>query len=145
MSDVTAAIRDFLESVTAVTDLVSTRIRRRRARSEDLRDATKGIQAFIVIQKLSNPREHHQGGPAGLSQSRIQINCVAKSQGLVNQISDAVETALDGLHNQTMGDDDLDVRSVALDNGPVDNDESATDASQRHIYEDRMELLVWAA
>lgn len=145
MSDIAAAIRDQLLSVTDVTDLVDTRVRVEMAQSNDFRDSDNNLRAYIVIRVISNPGEHTQDGPASLSQSRLQIECHSESSGKSNQVATAVKAALDGLSDQTMGTQALDVRSVKKVDGPTHESSVATDGSERHVFNARLEFLSWHA
>lgn len=145
MSDIARAIADQLLTVTDVTDLVGTRVRVELAQSNDFRDTDNNLRAYIVIRVISNPDEHTQTGPASLSQSRLQIDCHSESSGRSNQVATAVSAALNGLTDQTMGAQALEVRSVRKSNGPIHDSSVATDGSERHIFNALLEFLSWHA
>ena len=138
MSDITAAIRDKLESVTAVTDIVSTRIRRGWADKLD-------IQPYILITKTAGGTQpHHMTAAVGLANPRIDIHCVASTRAGANALSEAVREALDGLPG-TYGDDNLSVKMIHLFGPAIEVDEDPKDGSQNTVFRDILEFEIWHA
>lgn len=100
------AIYSYLSGVTAVTDLVGTRIYPGQA--------PQGVALPYVIQfRVSTRRFPHVGGPSGMVRTRIQIDVYAATLDSAQSVFDALRDNLDGWRATLM--DDVYVQSVNLD------------------------------
>lgn len=86
---------DRLESVSAVTNLVGTRIYQLKLRQNTQFPA-------IRVQLISDPRDYHLRGEIDLGRARVQIDSYgletgADPYGAVAAVADAVEVALSGV------------------------------------------------
>lgn len=68
----------------------------------------------IVLQRVSGTTDYTMDGPSGLKQSRVQIDCWAKTYGSSVAVSRAVKSALSGLR--------ADLGSTNIQGAFVDNE-----------------------
>jgi hypothetical protein len=134
MSIITRAFRDHLGDDSTVTDIVGSKIRRSWVQNES--------PPYITIIKISDIPEHHMTAAAGLTVSRVQIDCWETSRHKAETLSTAVREALDGRPGGTLGDQNVIVRMLHLDAGPSELDEPPTDEGADGEYRDMMEFLV---
>lgn len=85
----TATLRDALKSAAAIQALVEDRVYR------DERPQNDPLPAIVML-LVSDPRPWTFTGPQSLRQSRVQIDCLAESRGLSDEIAEAVISSVDG-------------------------------------------------
>lgn len=112
MSVIEEALPARLESVTAVTDLVGTRIYPKRA--------PEGVtRPFLTFQRISSFREVAFGTNPGLAKPRFQFTAWGDTEAQVQAVVTAVRQALERFRGTVLGVEILDCF--------VDNDEGLTD------------------
>ena len=89
-------IYSLLSNSTAVTALVNTRI------YPLIRDQADGLPA-ITYQTISGIRDYDLGGPNGLVDARVQINCFAATQLGAAELSAVVRNLLNGFKGGAAG------------------------------------------
>lgn len=126
MADVIKAVRAYLLTKTAVTDLVGQRYYQKRL----LQDAT--IPA-ITTKILSEEYEHALDGLGGIVSTRINFECFADSSETARSVADAVIwsgiDAIKGTYASTS------IRSVMVEDGRREYEDEDTSGGdyQRHV------------
>ena len=126
------AFQTYLESKTAVTNLVGTRIYPRHLP----RDNT--TYPVLTHQLISNNHLHVIGSAAGQSTARVQVDCWGLKLADVETLAEAVRGILQG-YSGKMGT--VDVGFVMLVND-MDMHESPKDASEQWLYRRVMDFTV---
>jgi len=101
------AIYDILSNTAAVTSLVSTRI-------YNVNSSHGSSLPFVTVQQISNIPNVNKDITIGLKSIRIQINIISNVEKNVNDIADAIISALHGVDNVTKGG--LSVQSIRFEN-----------------------------
>lgn len=111
-------IRNKLVNTSAVTALVSTRIRPLRAADTD-------VYPYIIYESISSPTEQTKDGNAEWYKMRFQISMLATSLASVRSIASQVRIALDGASGSIAG---FAVQRITFeDERDIFNDNSAVD------------------
>jgi hypothetical protein len=111
-------IRNKLVNTSAVTALVSTRIRPLRAADTD-------VYPYIIYESISSPTEQTKDGNAEWYKMRFQISMLATSLASVQSIASQVRIALDGASGSIAG---FAVQRITFENErDIFNDNSAVD------------------
>jgi hypothetical protein len=111
-------IRNKLVNTSAVTALVSTRIRPLRAADTD-------VYPYIIYESISSPTEQTKDGNAEWYKMRFQLSMLATSLASVRSIASQVRIALDGASGSIAG---FAVQRITFeDERDIFNDNSAVD------------------
>jgi hypothetical protein len=111
-------IRNKLVNTSAVTALVSTRIRPLRAADTD-------VYPYIIYESISAPSEQTKDGNAEWYKMRFQLSMLATSLASVQSIASQVRIALDGASGSIAG---FTVQRITFeDERDIFNDNSAID------------------
>lgn len=87
-------VRVRLAAISAVTALVSTRIYGLKVRQGSDRP-------YVRVQRISRSEPFHARGPIGIKEARVQVDCVANTKLVAEQLIDAVHG--DGLGDTASG------------------------------------------
>lgn len=98
----------FLLAQSGVTALVADRIHFGKA-PQDV------ASPYIVISKISGPREKSHDGPVGLAHPRFQLSAFAITYGVAKAVIAALQAALDGYKGMMGGDDGVFVGGAFYD------------------------------
>lgn len=137
MADVATALRTFLLTKTAITDLIGTRI------YTDLVEQSATLPA-VAFSKLSTAHEHELAGIGGLAHCRFQFDCYTDAatggRATANAIASAIYlsgiTAIKGIYTS------VDIRGARLEEGQRNEIEYAKDNSDDHRYVTSFDLMV---
>jgi hypothetical protein len=111
-------VRNKLVNTSAVTALVSTRIRPLRAADTD-------VYPYIIYESISTPSEQTKDGNAEWYKMRFQLSVLATSLASVQSIASQVRIALDGASGSIAG---FTVQRITFeDERDIFNDNSAID------------------
>ena len=97
----------------------------------------------IIFQQISNKPALHQGGEAGLSETRMQVESWADTNEVAHDLANAVRVAFGtGFLRETIGSGSFtaDVRSAELD-GEFDDWEPVQDGSEQGTYVVRQDWI----
>ncbi len=86
---ISAVLRDALKAAPTVSEPVGGRIYRDERPQDDPLPA-------IVILLVSDPRPRTFSGPQSVRRARLQIDCLARSRGVADELAEAVINAVDG-------------------------------------------------
>lgn len=125
MADLQVAVRTFLLTKTAITDLVGQRIY-----ADDLPQSA--TMPAITTQRISTRHDHQLSDFAGLAHARVQYACFAATRQTANAIAEAIRSC--GIITQKGTLNSVDIRGVRLVDGPTEYTESPTDGSDEHRY-----------
>lgn len=135
MPDVAAAIRDFLLTETAVTDVVSQRV---YADKLPQGATVPAIEMTIV----SDVPDMELSDISGLTKARVQLNCLADgngARGITRALAKAIRTCgiatIKGLYSGVW------IRGVAIDS-QFDSDIAAKDGSDENRKQTSVDLIV---
>lgn len=103
------ALMTFLKAQSDVTDLVSTRIYFVRA-PQDV------SEPYIVVSKVSGPREHSHEGGDGMASPRFQLSSFSTSYATVKGIAAALQTVLQGYSGTMGGESGVKVGNILYSN-----------------------------
>lgn len=132
-----AAISTHLQTVSAITTLVGTRIYPEFAPDS----VVKGSQEYVVYSQASNTHTRHFGGSSGLTVPRFIFEIFGRTPTLVEAVADAFRVSLDGLRDSTMGTGNLDVRNWRLETDAT-GFIPPTDGSDRGTYIRRLDFMI---
>ena len=124
------ALMTFLLAQTGITGYVGRRIYFNQAKQ-----AT--AKPYLVIKKISGPREHSHDGSCGLAHPRFQFSCFAKEYGDAKNAIAAIQTALDGYSGTMGGDSGVTVGAAFYDD---ENDFYEEDTGLHHVAAD---YIIW--
>jgi hypothetical protein len=85
----TAALRDALKALPALTEVAGGRVYRDERPQEDPLPA-------VVLLLVSDPRPWTFSGPQSLRRARVQIDCLAASRGQADAIAETIIAGIDG-------------------------------------------------
>ena len=126
MADVVKAVRQYLLTKTAITDLISQRLYQYRLPQ----GATIPAATLSII---SESYDHALEGLAGLVMTRLQVQCFGSSAETSRQVSDAIIwCGIDQLQGVT---NSIDFRSVMVEDGrrEFEDEDTAGGDIQRHV------------
>ena len=127
-----AQVYTWMQTQTDITDVVGAKIFSNRTK--------QGIAPpFMVLTQIEGEHVTHHGGPAGLARSRLQVDCYAETEAVVEALADAVRQLMDTFTG-SMGT--LDVRDCNL-TGERDLYEEPTDASDVGKFRISMDFSIW--
>ena len=132
------AIYDRLAAITAVTDLVGSRIYRHR------RPQGSALPA-ISFGRVSTQPVNHAGGTTDTTEARIQIDCWSDDQSECRDLADAVrgDSTANGLNGWTRtggGDPVISMVHLVTD---IDLHENPTGGQDAIIWRINQDYLIW--
>jgi len=134
--DIKQALYEYLTADATVSGLVSTRI---YPIGDVPQDAAR---PYVTYQRISEPREYHQGGEANLRGARFQLNCWADTPDGAETLGTAVADALSAYAGTMGANAQVTVRGAFID--AVSDDIAAPqDATQRGPARAIVEALIW--
>lgn len=86
---ISAVLRDALKAAAIVNDAAGGRIYR------DERPQGDPLPAIVIL-LVSDPRPRTFSGPQSIRRARLQIDCLARSRGVADELAEAVINAVDG-------------------------------------------------
>lgn len=87
MADIVKAVRAKMLTVTAITDIVSTRIYPTHAEQN-------AALPYVLLKEIGNESVEHLEGTSGLSSTRLQFDCTAATYSAAFALREAVRQAL---------------------------------------------------
>jgi hypothetical protein len=125
MADLAVAVRTYLLTIPAITDIVGQRI------YTDILPQSAALPA-VTMDKVSTRHDHQLSDFAGLAHTRIQFGCFASTRLVANALAEAIRSSglivLKGLNS------DVDIRGVRCDDGQRNYVDYPTDGSDEHRY-----------
>lgn len=122
------AFFDLVRADPSVSALIGSRVYPNAA-PQDIPDDQLG--PHVIYFKVSSVPERHLGGPSAPTQTRLQVDCYARSYATAQDIAHALREATDGYSGTVEGNDgSLELRSVRLED-------------MRDIYEFTTEETGW--
>lgn len=131
MSDISSGLITYLESKTAVTDIVGTGDNARIFPDRIPKDPTYPL---VVVDEFASTHDHDLSGASGIYHPRISVDCYDQTSGDAQTLAEAVRGVMQG-YRGAMGVEF--VHSCELD-GKVRDQLQQRDASDRPI--DRVRL-----
>lgn len=138
---VETALGTRLNAVSAVTDIVSTRIYNSFAPNTASEGLTKNANPYITYHQISDPGHHHMTGGSDIASTSFQIDGWARTTAARTSIKEALRTALEGFSG-TVGSDDI--RFIFLNDRGRDSEEFI-EGSSRPIFRTSIDATVWHA
>lgn len=133
MADVGTAVRAYLLTKTAITDIVSQRF------YADILPQGATLPA-IAYSRTSTAHDHDLSNLSGLAHARIQFECFAATRAQSNAIADAIRSsgvmAIKGTYSS------VDIRGVRIEEGIRSYMDFPTDGSDEHRYVASIDLMV---
>jgi len=128
-----------LQTVTAVTDLVSTRIYPNHA-------PQAATMPYIVYNRISQQRIRHMTATAALRETRIQYDCIADDPMEARNVADALIAALDHTSGtwDSGGANQASISHAYVDNNFADFDQPQ-DKSDVGTYRAVVDVVIWHA
>jgi len=136
------ALANHLAADSAVAALVSDRIFRAGNVPSSV---NRRSQAYIVYQRISSPRERHQGGPAGLAHPRFQFSCYAPASKTAKQVCDAVREAVHTASGAIGAAGNTVTVKVCVPEDERESPALPSDASAKHTPCYVLDVVVWHA
>ena len=133
MADVAIAVRAYLLTKTAITDLVSQRF------YTDILPQSATLPA-ITLSKVSTSHEHELSDFGGLAHCRLQFECFADTRAVANSIAEAIRAS--GIITQKGTTTSVDVRGVRVEDGQRNYVDYPTDGSDEHRYVTSLDLMI---
>lgn len=133
MADVAIALRSFLLSKTAVTDIISQRL------YTDELPQSATIPA-VVMSKLYTVHDHALSDFAGLAHSRIQCECYAATRIAANALAEALRGS--GIITQKGTVSDVDIRGARIEEGMSYKTDPPTDGSADSRYVSVLDFVI---
>lgn len=100
--------------------------------------APQDIEApYVVINKISGPRNHSMGGSSHLVNPRFQFSCFATTYAVAKQVSGLIQTVLQG-YSGTLGG----VGGVAV-NGCFYEDETDMYEDDTKLFHVALDFKLW--
>jgi len=97
---------------------------------------------YIVLVRVSGPREYSHDGATGLYRARFQFSIFATSYYEAKSIADGIRTVLSGASGQLVDDPTDTIGASFLDN-EVDMYEAGSQAGDISLYHIAVDYLVW--
>ena len=132
------ALINHLTNTAGVTAIFSTRIFADFISSKAL---TSDSMAYNI---LSDPPNHNQSGPSGLRRALVQLNTSSATRSGSEAGVEALLTALDGRHQQTLGSEALDVRGITCEDAR-DRYEPPESDKEPGRYRAELDFVIWHA
>ena len=132
MASIRSEVRTYLQTIAAVTTLVSTRIYAMTA-------PNSAAYPFVIITRVSSDHQHHVTDSAGLVRDRLQLNIFAATAISLNNVCEALRNALD-TYAGAMGA--TTVRDCKLED-ETDDSTAPSDGSDESIYSTRQDYFIW--
>lgn len=133
MADVVSAVRTYLLSKSAITDVISQRIYFDRLRQNATLPAA-------TISKVSETHYHKLSDRSGLVSTRLQIEAYSLSRLTSNGLAEAIYkcgiAAVKGLTNS------IDIRGVTVEDGQRNYTIDDADGGDDHTYVTQFDLMV---
>lgn len=134
MADVQAAIRTYLLTKTAITDLISQRL------YTDALPQGATLPAATMY-KVSETHDHALDGLVGMVATRLQFDCFASTRATANAIADAIMyCGIDTLKGVT---NSVNIRSVMVEDGQRNYTDGDTSAGDAQRYVTNFDLMVY--
>ncbi len=134
MANVGQNVRTYLQTKSAVTDLISTRM-------YPLRLPQNATMPAITYQIVSRTHEEHMTGAAGLALARLQLDCYATTHAGSHALAEAVRASMHG-YRGTMGTDFMQMCHLDNDFDDVDDPRDASDDARYIFVQDWMIWVV---
>ena len=132
MADLAVAVRAYLLTKTAVTDIVGQRI------YTDILPQSATLPA-ITLSKISTRHEHQLSDFGGLAHTRMQFECFATTRLVANSMAEAIRAC--GIITQKGTTSSVDIRGVRVDDGQRNYVDYPTDGSDEHRYVTTIDLI----
>lgn len=133
MADVAFAVRAYLLTKTAITDLVGQRI------YTDQLPQNPTLPAIVMFKRYTQ-HEHALSDLAGLASANIQFECFATTRSVANSIADAIIDCGIITHKGTQSS--VDIRGVRVSQGQMNDVVAPLDGSDERYYMTVIELEV---
>jgi len=133
MTDLNAAIYDYLAATTAVTNLVGTRIR------PDLLDDRDQLPALVFWRVSGRHLDTIQGTFGRLVEARVTIGAYAAKRSKANEVAEAVRLAIIQMRGTRSG---VSVRNVSCDTGQSHYVNLPTDGTEVARYVASQDFLI---
>lgn len=136
MADVASAVRTYLLTKSAITDLVSTRIY-----PDDLPQAAQ--MPAIVYNKISTNHEHVTGnswGLAGFAMCRLEFECFSSTRSQANNLADLLKSNIIGSLRGVYGG--INFFDATVGAGQRTFVEQPTDGSDERRYVSVIEFMI---
>lgn len=127
------ALRGYLLSKSAVTDLVGQRI------YTDQLEQGATLPA-VVMNKLFTTHDHALSDKAGLAHARIQFECYAATRQVANSVADSLHTS--GIMTFKGLTGGVDIRGARVEEGMSYKTDPATDGSDESRYVSVIDLTI---
>jgi hypothetical protein len=95
----------------------------------------------VAVWNTTRDHDYHMGGPSGLKQAFVQIDCQAVHYADANNLARLIVSAIDA-HNGTIAD--TDIQGVFI-RGRRDSDEPSTGAPAQRYARCSLDVEVWYA
>jgi len=125
MTEVTEAIRLFMLSKSAITDLIGSRI------YADITPQSATLPA-VAVSKISTRHDYTLSTFAGLAHSRLQFDCYASTRSVSNEIAEQLRiSGIVGTKGVTFG---CNVRGARVESGQRNEIDYSQENSDDHRY-----------
>lgn len=131
-----SALYEYLTSVSAITDIASTRIS--PAGSYD----DTPTYPFIRYQRIDTRHERHLTGGVGKRRERWQIDCYGTDTIVLDNLAEAVREALDNKTGSIGGDNAVTIKVAYLEE-MADSNEPDNEGGTGHVFRVRMDFIIW--
>lgn len=127
-----AGLKTYLDSKTAITNIVGTRIY--------LDTAPQGVTSpYLIYQEVDSQTEHHMTGASALRGATYQFDCYASGSLQVKQLADSVRQSLDG-YRGAMGSETVRMCHLTSSNGaPI----TAEDGEEQGLKLVTLDFDIW--
>jgi len=132
VADLGIAVRTYLLTKTAITDLVSQRF------YADILPQSATLPA-IAYTRTSGFHDHILSDLAGLAHARIQFECFADTRAVANSIVEAIRAS--GIITQKGTISSVDIRGVRIEEGLRSELDYPHDGSDEHRYVASIDLM----
>lgn len=133
MADVAIALRGYLLSKSAVTQLIGQRIY-----TDQLEQGA--TMPAVVMNKLFTVHDHALSDKAGLAHARIQFECYATTRQVANSVADAMHTS--GIMTFKGVTGSVDIRGARVEEGMSYKTDPPTDGSDESRYVSVVDLTI---
>ena len=133
MADVVSAVRTYLLSQVAVTDVISQRL------YLDVRPQHATLPAATIM-KQSETHSHLLSNRSGFVQTRLQIECFSKLRLTTNALAETIyKSGIAAVKGLTNG---VNIRGVTVDDGQRNYVIYDSEGGDDHIYVTQFDLMV---
>lgn len=128
------ALFSYLGGITAVTDLVGTRVYPSVAPAD-------AALPFIVYSIISSEHARHLGGASGFVRRRVQFDCYDATPDGVETVFQVISDALEAKTGD-IGSEDLSVLSSGIES-ERDDYTAPTDGTEQSKFRRSVDFLIW--